>query len=128
MYDRGSILTGLAVLVVAGTLPFWWSATSGAQAPPPEIPLPQDHDACVADTQYMRDAHMELLDEWRDTVVRTGERTWTAPDGTAHEMSLSNTCLSCHGSREDFCSKCHDYVGVAPDCWNCHLDVKGGSL
>ena len=40
-----------------------------------------------------------------------------------------NTCMNCHGSRTEFCVKCHDYAAVKqPKCWDCHNDntaIKG---
>ena len=69
---------------------------------------------------WMRANHMELLDGWRDEFVRKGERTYTASDGREFEKSLTRTCLGCHDNQEEFCRKCHDYVGVDPVCWDCH--------
>ena len=39
---------------------------------------------CVADTAYMRSSHMHLLDDWRQTVVRDGERYMTTSDGKVY--------------------------------------------
>jgi len=38
------------------------------------------------------------------------------------DMSLSNTCLSCHTNKAEFCDKCHGYASVDPYCWDCHVD------
>ena len=67
---------------------------------------------------------MQLLDVWRYQVVRVGKRLYTAEDGTEYRMSLQNTCLSCHSNKIDFCDRCHDYAGVTPDCWTCHLEPE----
>ncbi len=69
----------------------------------------------------MRANHMRLLNDWRDLVVREGERTYTAADGKVYEISLTGTCLKCHSNKETFCDRCHDYAGVTPSCWNCHI-------
>lgn len=73
----------------------------------------------------MRESHMILLDEWRDEVVRNGDRLYTAEDGRQFMKSLSNTCMKCHYNKVEFCDKCHDYMAVGqPDCWNCHVEPK----
>jgi len=121
MSDRPVIFAGLGILLIAGTSPFWWAAASGAPAEPPDLPLPEGH--CVESLEFMRDSHMDLLITWRDSVVREGNRTYTAKDGSTYDMSLTNTCLTCHGSQEKFCTKCHDYVGITVHCWDCHQDT-----
>ena len=89
------------------------------------VPLPVFEagtgDRCVENTPFMRRNHMELLQHHRDLTVREGIRT------TQH--SLAN-CVTCHASKktgrvtgaEGFCSSCHSYAGVAPDCFECHAD------
>ena len=64
---------------------------------------------------------MDLLNTWRDEVVRDGIRFEDGIDGNRYEKSLSNTCLGCHLSKEKFCDRCHNYVGVEPYCWECHI-------
>ena len=68
---------------------------------------------------------MELLNEWRIKSVREGTNVYVASDGQEYEMSLQNTCLSCHSNKENFCDSCHSYAEVNPDCWDCHV---GGEL
>ena len=77
---------------------------------------------CVRSTEYMKAEHMQLLDVWREAVVRRGERTYVSPDGKEYNMSLSNTCLDCHANKTEFCDRCHDYASVQPYCWDCHID------
>jgi len=67
---------------------------------------------------------MDLLNQWRDDVVRKGERYYQAFDGTTHEMSLTRNCLGCHVNKDKFCDRCHDYLGVTPYCWDCHVNPK----
>ena len=71
----------------------------------------------------MRTSHGDLLLAWRDRVVRSGERVFTAPDGRVRELSLVRTCLGCH-QKAEFCDRCHQYVAVAPECWSCHVDPR----
>jgi hypothetical protein len=68
--------------------------------------------------------HMDLLNEWRDDVVRKGKRIYTSPGGKKYNMSLSNTCMECHSNKAEFCDECHQYAGVDPYCWNCHIEPK----
>ena len=76
--------------------------------------------------ESMRAQHMELLDHWRDQVVREDARTFDAADGGHFKMSLTGTCLGCHPNKVDFCDQCHTYPDVQPDCWNCHVDPERG--
>ena len=45
-------------------------------------------------------------------------------DAKRYEMSLQNTCMECHTSKKEFCDQCHDYMAVAPFCWDCHVAPK----
>ena len=125
MYDTGKILLGLAIFLVAVTFPIWFTGLSGELGARPTLELPKGETKCVENTEYMRHWHMDLLDEWRDQVVREGKRLYVAEDGTRHEMSLTLNCLGCHTKKDQFCDKCHNYVGVDPYCWDCHV-ITGG--
>lgn len=131
MRDRLWIFAGLAVFLVLITFPVWYNKAAGTTSRGPELKLPAGEKTCVAATAYMRASHMNLLLEWRDQVVRRGSRTWTAPDGKSYEMSLTGTCLKCHSEKEQFCDRCHNYAGVTPYCWECHVDpqiIRKGAL
>lgn len=81
-----------------------------AQAGPPELAKPKG-DACIKPTDWMRRNHMDFLRQHRESTVREGIRS--------KEHSFSN-CQTCHTSREQFCDRCHSYVGIQPDCFECH--------
>ena len=126
MKDKPFILGGLVVFVVFVTTPIWRGiATRKIALAAPEIKLPVQGKQCVAPVSYMRTSHMRLLDEWREGVVRTEQRKYIAYNGKVYEKSLTKTCLSaCHGSRQEFCDRCHSYSGVsALNCWKCHSDA-----
>jgi hypothetical protein len=123
MFNKGLILTGLIVFVAIVTSPFWLNF--GKAAPAPEVVLTEKAKAagtCVRAKDYMTGQHMQLLDVWRDTVVRDGNRLYVNAEGKSYNMSLSNTCLDCHSNKAEFCDRCHDYASVAPYCWDCHID------
>ena len=126
MRDKGPILTGLIVFLVVATLPIWYNLAFGGEHAAPKLVLPAGGGQCVKDTAYMRTDHMDLLNEWRDDVVRGNDRIFTASDGRRYYKSLSGTCMSCHDDKEQFCDKCHDYAAVTPYCWDCHVDPTGG--
>ncbi|HCX02472.1 MAG TPA: cytochrome C, partial [Syntrophaceae bacterium] len=42
-------------------------------------------------------------------------------NGRTFEKSLTGTCLQCHSNKEQFCDRCHNYVGAKPSCFNCHI-------
>jgi hypothetical protein len=123
MYDQGKVFAGLAIFVVLLTFPFWFNL--GGAAPAPEIKLSAKAEAAKACVEpNMTVAHMQLLDTWRDTVVRSAQRIYVNSSGKQFEMSLSNTCLDCHVEKAEFCDKCHNYAAVSPYCWDCHIDPK----
>ena len=125
MNDMGKVIVGLAVFLALSAYPFWHALTASEQSTPPELELPTDSSRCVEDTAYMTANHMDLLNQWRDAVVRDGERDYTSTSGERYEMSLTKTCMGCHDDRGAFCTRCHDYADVQPQCWNCHVEPGG---
>jgi hypothetical protein len=126
MYDGGKIIIGLIIFLIFATAPFWYTAASGETSKAPDPKIITGEKQCVEDAEFMRHDHMDLLNEWRDLVVRGGERAYTTASGRKVEMSLSNTCMSCHSNKSEFCDECHDYLGVDPYCWDCHIEPEGG--
>ena len=129
MSSSAKIIVGLVLFVIVVTAPIWLTlAGGGSKERPtlqPAVIPPGKKAACVLPKEDMNHWHMDLLNDWRDAVVRGGgERFYTSADGVQHEMSLTKTCLGCHQDKAQFCDRCHDYVGVAPYCWDCHVDTK----
>jgi len=120
MHDGGKIAAGLVVFLALVTLPVWYQAARGAEGGPPELGVPTESRECVAPIEYMRSLHMDLLNVWRDEAVRDGDRAYVGLGGRVYEKSLSGTCMDCHSNRQEFCDRCHDYVGAEPYCWDCH--------
>jgi len=123
MFNKGLITIGLIVFVAVVTSPFWLNL--GKATPAPVLVLTEKAKAagtCVRDTEYMRGQHMQLLDVWRDSVVRDGNRVYVNADGESYTMSLTNTCLDCHSNKTEFCDRCHNYASVTPYCWDCHIE------
>lgn len=123
MYDSGKIIFGLIVFIGLFTYPIWYDLASSESSKKPNIILPtnEDQKECVASTEFMRSSHMDLLNEWRDKVVRKNIRTYTSATGKKFEMSLTKTCTSCHYNKAEFCDQCHNYLSVNPYCWDCHV-------
>jgi hypothetical protein len=124
MSDRAKALSGLAVFLVLVAFPVWQTLGAAGDAARPELELPEDETSCVEETEYMTARHMELLNEWRNAVVREGEREYTSTSGETYTMSLTGTCMDCHDNRERFCTRCHDYSNVEPRCWDCHVEPR----
>lgn len=124
MYDGGKIVVGLVVFIGVVTFPLWYRQASGEALRAPDPKIVTDAKECVAPTDYMRESHLDMLNQWRDLVVRDGMRIYVAFNGQEHEMSLSNTCMKCHPNKVEFCDQCHNYVGVVPYCWDCHIEPK----
>lgn len=123
LYNKEWVIAGLVVFAVLATFPFWYN--HGKAAPAPEVKLTEKAkkaEKCVRPTEYIRNNHMQLLDLWRDTVVREGIRIYENEEGKRFTMSLSNTCLDCHSNKEEFCDRCHEYASVDPYCYDCHID------
>jgi len=126
MYNSGKILIGIIAFLILFTSPIWYDLVFGNPAIKPNLVLPtgEDQKECVMSAEYMRDNHMELLDNWRDDVVRNGNRTFTSASGKKFEMSLTKTCIGCHSNKAEFCDQCHNYLAVNPYCWECHVDPQ----
>jgi len=121
MYDQGKVIVGIAVFVGFVTFPIWWQAFGDNE--PPQLAEPTG-DSCIESVEFMRASHMDTLNDWRNGVVRKGLREYVNSEGKAYEMSLTNTCLDCHSDKVGFCDECHDYAGVHPTCWECHIDPQ----
>jgi hypothetical protein len=123
MNDKGKIIAGLVIFLAIVTFPFWYNL--GKAAPMPETVLTEKAKAagaCVLPKAEIRTEHMQLLDMWRDTVVREGQRIYVNAEGKKFNMSLSNTCLDCHSNKKEFCDRCHTYASVDPYCYDCHIE------
>jgi len=121
MYDAGKIFAGLIIFILLVTSPFWYNRAMGKSLQMPVPKIVTTERLCVLPRAEMRARHMALLDNWRQTVVRTGERTYVTEDGRRFNMSLTLTCMKCHPNKSEFCDKCHNYEEVQPICWNCHV-------
>jgi hypothetical protein len=125
LYNRGIILAGIAVFLIAVTFPFWYQR--GRAVAPPDLKLDTPaiealaEKRCIEPAPWMRANHMKLLGDWRDAVVREGTRTYKAADGKNHAISLTGTCLNCHSNKGQFCDRCHDTTAAKPRCWSCHI-------
>jgi len=93
-------------------------------------------EQCVAETNFMRRNHMDLIVHQRDETVIRGIRD--------EPFSLSE-CVDCHAQRNpdqasadntdseqafirvdaegQFCASCHTYVAAKIDCFGCHAAV-----
>ncbi|MBD3382073.1 MAG: cytochrome C [candidate division Zixibacteria bacterium] len=124
MYDAGKVIIGIIVFLVIASFPIWYAVAGGKSADIPELEKAAKGDNCVMETEEMRAAHMDLLNDWRKLVVRDGLRYYTAFDGEKVEMSMTKTCLGCHPNKDAFCDRCHNYMAVNPYCWDCHVNPK----
>lgn len=128
LYNRGIIIAGIVIFVVVVTFPFWYDRGKALSPPDLQLDTPAiqklPERRCVEDAAFMRDNHMTLLASWRDSVVREGNRVYTATDGRVFEMGLTGNCLKCHENKSRFCDRCHDYAGVKPTCWDCHINPE----
>ncbi|MDP2646207.1 MAG: sulfate reduction electron transfer complex DsrMKJOP subunit DsrJ [Desulfobacterales bacterium] len=125
MHDKKWIIIGLSVFLAFFTFPFWYNMGKASPAPEPELTgKSAGAKACVEPKAYMKTRHMQLLNQWRASVVREEKKIYVSSTGKTFKMSLTQTCLDCHTEKSRFCDQCHTYVSVRPDCWDCHIDPK----
>jgi hypothetical protein len=123
IYDKRNVIAGIVIFAVLVSFPFWYNL--GKAAPAPELVLTDAAKAakeCVMSKEEMKAGHMQLLDMWREKVVRESDRIYVNAKGKQYVMSLSNTCMDCHSNKAEFCDRCHNYSSVTPYCWDCHID------
>ena len=88
MYDGGKIVAGLIVFLAVVTSPIWYNVVTGKAEYKPEPKIVTQEKECVAPKAWMTAMHMTLLNDWRDSVVREGNRMYVAANGKAYNMSL----------------------------------------
>jgi len=120
MYSEGKFITVVIVFLWLVMFPVWYVLASGKANYVPELEIITEEKQCIESMEWMRFRHPDLLNDWTESVVRQGTRTYVASDGQEYHISLSGTCMDCHSNKAEFCDQCHDYAGVKPDCWDCH--------
>jgi hypothetical protein len=121
MHDAGKIIFGLIIFLALVTYPAWHNAISGKAGYIPTPKAPPDKKECIEPKQVIRVVHRDLLADWKESVVRKGMRTYLSGDMKTYTMSLTGTCMNCHKDKAEFCDQCHNYMGVKPRCWDCHV-------
>jgi hypothetical protein len=131
LYDGGKIFLGIIIFVAIVTFPFYSNNGKAMAKPEPKIDTPEIQKMavkkCVESKDFMRAEHMQMLNSWRDSVVRDGNRVYINSAGQHFDMSLQNTCMKCHSNKKEFCDQCHNYMAVKPYCWDCHIAPKEGN-
>jgi len=118
MRDAGRIVGGLAIVLIAVAGPLWVGSVRGVKTVP--LAKAAGGDRCLQPREEMRKNHPALLASWRERVVRLGDRVHHSDDGLDARISLTGTCLGCHGKASEFCDKCHAQAAVSLSCWQCH--------
>ena len=105
IYDGTKIIPGLVVFLGLISFPVWHNLANGKATYrpnpqiPPELLAAQKH--CVEPGPAMRASHMDLLNQWRDQVVRQNMRVYvSARDGS--EWSRSFVTLAKGASGDSF--------------------------
>jgi hypothetical protein len=132
IYDSGKIFVGLIIFLGLVLFPFYSHLGKAVAKPEPKVDTPailqweKDHGKkeCVESKAFMRAEHMKLLNDWRDSAVRDGQRLYVNSEGRQFTISLQNTCMHCHSNKKKFCDECHTYMAVNPYCWTCHIAPK----
>jgi len=117
---RLSFAAALVLLAGAGATVAAADGPSARTSLLPTITPATRGEHCIADPQYMRRHHMDMLFHQRTETVHLGIRGAPA--------SLRG-CVDCHASTQtgsvaeaktDFCVSCHSYAAVKIDCFGCH--------
>ena len=130
MYNGGKIIIGIIIFVILVTSPFYLAGKKATAKPDPKVDTPEilklseKERNCVESKAFMKKEHMQMLNDWRDRVVRDGDTVYTNAEGKTFTMSLQNTCMKCHSNKSKFCDECHNYTAVKPYCWDCHIAPK----
>lgn len=131
IYNKGSIFLGIMVFVAFVLFPIY---NNFGKVNATKLDLKTDTPVileweklhgkkeCVESREFMRAEHMQLLNNWRDTVVREENRGYISNSNHKRfNMSLQNGCMNCHSNKKKFCDECHTYMSVKPYCWDCHI-------
>jgi len=133
LYDVGKIFIGILVFAAVAAFPFYYNVGRGNAKPEPKVDTPAIQEwekqygkkECVESKEVMRAEHMQLLNNWRDMVVRQDNRGYfSSVDHKRFNMSLQNGCMHCHSNKKKFCDECHTYMSVTPYCWDCHIQPQ----
>jgi hypothetical protein len=122
MYDGNKVIPGLIIFVALMAFPVLKNMGNAGPVPKPE--KPEGMKECVKPVQFMRTSHMVLVNDWRDEVLRDGNRKKVTVAGVEYDKSLMMGCLNCHKDKKKFCDECHTYTAVTPYCWDCHFPPK----
>jgi len=119
VYDKRYIIPGIIILLILLPSPLIYNYATKAKPediiPKLEKPLGKK---CVKDKEWMLVNHMDLLERWRELNVRYGIAIEKTENGVFN--TTLEECFKCHTSADKFCTKCHEYMGVEPLCWQCH--------
>ncbi|HEX7507400.1 MAG TPA: sulfate reduction electron transfer complex DsrMKJOP subunit DsrJ [Polyangia bacterium] len=118
MHDAGRIVGGMGIVLFAIAGPLWVGSARGVKTV--VLAKAEGGDPCIQPREEMRKNHPALLADWRERVVRLGDRVHRSENGLDVRISLTGTCLGCHGQASEFCDKCHAQVAVSLSCWQCH--------
>jgi hypothetical protein len=133
IYNKGPVFLGILVFLALALFPFYnnFGKTNKKPEPKTDTPAIMEYEKlngkkeCIESKEYMRAEHMQILNQWRDSVVRDYNRGYIS--GSNHkrfDMSLQNGCMKCHSNKKKFCDECHNYLAVKPYCWDCHIAPK----
>lgn len=126
--DAWKVVIGVVIFLGFFTFPIWYNLALGQQDWNEPTIAAGAGSECIMERSKIRVEHMELLDDWRDEAVREAHRFRPNVQGTHRNKSLTKTCMGCHTDREEFCGRCHTFVGVEGElfsevyCWDCHVD------
>ena len=130
MRERHVLIAAVVLFLVLAASPVWYARAAGSSARGPELKRPDTETACVMPTAV----HALVTHGPARDLARPGGPAGHAELDLAGRQDLQDQP---HGhvsalpyQRAEFCDRCHSYAGVAPPCWECHVDAAraAGSL
>lgn len=117
MVSKPKVIVVTAVFAVILLFPFIYNAVGTgmfSEVKRPQVVI-EKSGQCIKYTGYMRRHHGDMLERNMELVQK---------EGMTNVVGL-NDCRKCHSNREEFCDRCHDYVGVyavndSTGCFTCH--------
>ena len=84
IYNKGPIFLGIVVFLALAFFPFYYNVGKVNAKPEPKVDTPAIQEwekqygkkECVEPKEFMRTDHMQLVNLWRDSVVRSMNREY----------------------------------------------------
>src|SRR5512143_4142814 len=111
LYDVSKTSNRILVFAAIAAFPVYYNIGRVNAKPEPKVDTPAIQEwekqygkkECVESKEFMRTEHMQLINLWRDSVVRDMNRQYISTSNhKKFNMSLQNGCMQCHSNKKKF--------------------------